>query len=293
MDIRTLEAVISVIDNGSIASAAKKSNVSSTAISLRIQSLEKELECELFNRDAHSIRPNQRLIAVTQKIRDIILQANELKFDLQLDDLRGDLNLGAISTALTGIIPSAIEQFSVCAPDVKLKITPGDSKLLYDKLVGGELDAAILVEPPFKPPKSVRLCLLRAEPLGLLSGTPVTADAVLSALETQPFIRYDVNSWGGSLAQRYLDDRDIDVRVGCDIDSLEAIDLLVSYGQGVSLVPQWLTTGSFNAHYIPVSQDTRYSRNIVLAYSESNRNLPALQRLREVLTAPLGSAHTA
>lgn len=285
MDIRTLEAVISVIDHGSIASAAKKSSVSSTAISLRIQSLEKELECELFNRDAHSIRPNQRLIAVIQKIRDIILQANELKFDLQLDGLRGDLSLGAISTALTGIIPSAIEQFSVCAPDMKLKITPGDSRLLYDKLVGGDLDAAILVEPPFKLPKSLRLYLLRSEPLGLLSSTPVTAEAVSSAMQSQAFIRYDVNSWGGSLAQRYLDDRDIDVRVACDIDSLEAIDLLVSCGQGVSLVPQWLTIGSFSSHYIPVSQDSRYSRNIVLAYSESNRNLPALQRLRELLTA--------
>jgi len=208
-----------------------------------------------------------------------------LKFDLQLDGLRGDLSLGAISTALTGIIPSAIEQFSVCAPDVKLKITPGDSRLLYDKLVGGDLDAAILVEPPFKLPKSLRLYLLRSEPLGLLSGTPVTAEAVSSALQSQAFIRYDVNSWGGSLAQRYLDDRDIDVRVACDIDSLEAIDLLVSCGQGVSLVPQWLTIGSFSSHYIPVSQDSRYSRNIVLAYSESNRNLPALQRLRDLLTA--------
>ncbi|MFP3409453.1 LysR family transcriptional regulator, partial [Pseudomonas sp. SIMBA_065] len=76
----------------------------------------------------------------------------------------------------------------------------------------------------------------------------------------------------------------MDVRVACDIDSLEAIDLLVSCGQGVSLVPQWLTIGSFSSHYIPVSQDSRYSRNIVLAYSESNRNLPALQRLRDLLT---------
>lgn len=283
MDIKTLETVISVIDCGSIAGAAKKLNVSPTAVSLRVQSFEKQMECELFNREAHAIKPNHKLDNVTQKIRAIINQARELKFDLQLNGISGELRLGAISTALTGIIPSALEKISLQAPNVRLKITPGDSKLLYDKLTSGDLDAAILVNPPFLTPKSIRTSLLRREPLGLLSRQPVSKDEILKALQTEPYIRYYMHSWGGQLAQRYLDDYEIYSRVSCDIDSLEAIDLLVSYGQGVSLVPQWLDQADYLSAFTIVNSEPKYCREIVLAYDASCANSSAINLLRETL----------
>ncbi|MCS5514959.1 hypothetical protein NWF32_03855 [Pseudomonas qingdaonensis] len=48
-------------------------------------------------------------------------------------------------------------------------MTPGDSRSLYEKVLGGELDAAILVRPPFTLPKALALQVLKVEPLILIA----------------------------------------------------------------------------------------------------------------------------
>ncbi|AYG45174.1 LysR family transcriptional regulator [Pseudomonas sp. Leaf58] len=283
MDIQNLESLISVVDCGSIAGAAKKANISATAVSLRIRKMEKHLGCTLFNRDAHSIKPSEKLLAVIPRIRCIVEHAHQLSNDLNADTLIGELRIGAISTALTGLVPAALEQLSSSAPGLKLTITPGDSKLLYDKLVNQELDAAILVAPPFKTEKSLRMVTLRSEPLCLLAPAAVTQDEAHSMLATGPYIRYAARSWGGLITQRYLDDLSLAPCVTCDLDALEAISLLVSQGQGVSLVPQWpsLLQQSPNAHIL--TNDPKYCRDIVLAHHAGHHRASAIKLLASVL----------
>ncbi|MHB2081178.1 LysR family transcriptional regulator [Pseudomonas asiatica] len=283
MDIQNLESLISVVECGSIAGAAKKANVSAAAISLRIRNLEKHLGCTLFNREAHAIRPTEKLLALIPRIRCIVEHANQLRNDLNADTLTGELRIGAISTALTGLVPAALEHLSSSAPDLKLTITPGDSKLLHDKLINQELDAAILVAPPFKTAKSLRTLTLRSEPLCLLAPAAASRAEAQAMLATGPYIRYAVDSWGGLITQRYLDDRGLAPSVACDLDALEAISLLVSLGQGVSLVPQWpsLLEQSPNARIL--SEEPRYCRDIVLAYSAGHHRTSAIKLLASVL----------
>lgn len=283
MDIQNLESLLSVVDCGSIAGAAKKANISAAAISLRIRNMEKQLGCALFNREAHAIRPTEKLLVLLPRMRCIVEHVNQLRSDLNADTLTGELRIGAISTALTGLLPAALEHLSCAAPGLKLTITPGDSKLLYDKLINQELDAAILVAPPFKTAKSLRMFTLRSEPLCLLTPVPTCQAEAHRMLATGPYIRYAVNSWGGLITQRYLDDLSLAPCVACDLDALEAISLLVSLGQGVSLVPQWPSLLEQSSNALILSDDPRYCRDIVLAYSNGHHRTSAIKLLASVL----------
>lgn len=283
MDIQSLESLLSVVDCGSIAGAAKKANISAAAISLRIRKMEKHVGCVLFNRDAHSIRPTENLLVLIPRMRCIVEHAHQLRNDLNADMLTGELRIGAISTALTGLVPAALERLSSSAPGLKLTITPGDSKLLYDKLDNQELDAAILVAPPFKTAKTLRMVTLRSEPLCLLTPTAVSQAEAQSMLATGPYIRYAASSWGGLITQRYLDDRSLTPSVTCDLDALEAISLLVSQGQGVSLVPQWPSLLEQSPNALILTDDPRYCRDIVLAHGAGHHRASAIKLLASVL----------
>ena len=61
-------------------------------------------------------------------------------------------------------------------------------------------------------------------------------------MATRPFVRYDRNNWGGRFVDRYLQDAGVAPREWLELDSLEAIALMVANGLGVALVPEWANT---------------------------------------------------
>ena len=283
MDIRFLESLIAVIETGSIAAAARRENLTAPAISQRIQALERSLSCELLNRAAHSVGPTEQCLVLLPSIRALIQGCAQLHDELDAGGLSGDLRLGAVSTALTGILPQVMEQLLVAAPRLRLRITPGDSRNLYEQVVAGELDAGIMVRPPFALPKTLTLEVLRRESLMILTKAPVEPGEIASTILSHPLISYDTNAWGGQIAQQYLQDHQLQPDVLCNLDALEAISLMVAKGMGVSLVPAWAGLKTDDVYATPTSHTNAYQREIVLLHRSTPRRPQALKVLNNLL----------
>ena len=290
MDVRFLRSLVAVIETGSIAAAARRENRSAAAISQRVKALERTLGCTLLMRTAHAAWPSDQCLLLLPRIQAVIEQARQLQEHLSQDELSGEIKIGAISTALTGILPGVIERLTVSAPKLRLKITPGDSRSLYEKLLNQELDAAILVRPPFQPPKALSMTLLRAEPLILIAPAEWGAQSLAALLRECPFIRYDARSWGGQIAQRFLDEQSFEPEVLCELDALETILMLVAQGMGVSLVPQWAGMPCNGIHVLPAGDRLCYAREMVVMYSSTPRRPLAMRHLLEVLRGAVTAA---
>ncbi|MCO7628416.1 LysR family transcriptional regulator [Pseudomonas fluorescens] len=283
MDVRFLKSLVAVVETGSIAAAARRESRTAAAISQRVQALERLLGCTLLLRTAHAARPSDQCLLILPKIRAIIELAQDLQSDLHPDGVAGELTIGAISTALTGVLPTLIERLALTAPDLKLKITPGDSKSLYEKVLAGELDAAILVRPPFQPPKALALVVLKVEPLILVAPAAYAGQSLETLLRVHPFIRYDARSWGGQIAQRYLDEQAIEPNVLCELDALETIVMLVAQGMGVSLVPQWAGMMLEGMYVLPVEDGQRHARELVVMHGSTPHRPLAMRHLLDLL----------
>lgn len=238
MDSRYLKSLVAVIDSGSIADAARAEGLTAAAISQRIQALERMLGFTLLSRAGHAAKATDACLALLPRARRIVREVALLAGDADDEGLTGTLRIGAISTALTGMLPAALRVLTQQAPGVRPAIVPGTSRSLYQALLAGEIDAAILVAPPFELPKTLQALTLRREELILLARRKLRGDAV-ALLSSQPYIRYDPSAWGGRPAQRYLDDQGLQPALLCDLDALETIAMLVADGVGVSLVPRW------------------------------------------------------
>ncbi|WP_432238996.1 LysR substrate-binding domain-containing protein [Herbaspirillum robiniae] len=238
MDSRYLRSLIAVADSGSIADAARAEGLTAAAVSQRIQALERELGFELLSRAGHAAKATEACIALLPRARRIVSEVALLAGDADDEGLTGTLRIGAISTALTGMLPGVLQTLTRQAPGVRPVIVPGTSRSLHQALLAGEIDAAILVRPPFELPRTLHARLLRQEELILLARRRLRGDAA-ALLQAQPYIRYDPSAWGGRPAQRYLDDQGLRPTLLCDLDALETIAMLVADGVGVSLVPHW------------------------------------------------------
>ena len=262
MDSKALASLISAIECGSIAKASRQQGITAAAVSQRIQGLEEILDTTLLNRMGHTAKPTDAAMAILPRARRIVRDVQLLRSDIQTNTLSGSIKMGSISTVLTGILPRALLSLHHEAPDIRPQITPGTSSALYDALVQEIIDVAIIVQPPFDIPKCYRWQQLYAEELILLSDMPESN--VPDLLLTRPYIRYASSSWGGRLAQQYLDDNALQPNQLLELEGIEAITLLVREKMGVSLLPRWpgLSAIATGLTQLPVGRG--YERNIIL-----------------------------
>lgn len=264
MDSRYLRSLITVVECGSIAHAARLEGLTAAAISQRILALERQLGFELLSRVGHAAKPSQACLGLLPRARRIVREVALLAGDADGAGLTGQLRIGAISTVLTGLMPEALRALTVSAPGLTPVIVPGTSRSLYQALLSGEVDAAILVAPPFELPKALQAVFLRKEPLVFLSKEN-SPRSIPEQLMSQPYIRYDPDAWGGRYAEQYLADQGLKPTPLVDLDALETIAMLVKGGMGVSLVPYWSGFEQWS-HQCAVSQigNDRYDREIAL-----------------------------
>ena len=259
MDTRYLKSLITVVECGSIAHAARIEGLTAAAISQRILALERQLGFELLSRVGHAAKPSQACLGLLPRARRIVREVALLAGDADGAGLTGQLRIGAISTVLTGLMPEALRALTVSAPGLTPVIVPGTSRSLYQALLSGEVDA-----PPFELPKALQAVSLRKEPLVFLSKEK-SSISIPAQLMSQPYIRYDPDAWGGRYAEQYLADQGLKPTPMVDLDALETIAMLVTGGMGVSLVPYWSGFEQWG-HQCAVSQigNDRYDREIAL-----------------------------
>jgi DNA-binding transcriptional LysR family regulator len=70
---------------------------------------------------------------------------------------------------------------------------------LYQRVEHGDLDCAIIAQPPFELPKIHVWYPIREEPLVLLCAGDLAGDTVEGLLLAEPFIRMDRNAWTGRI----------------------------------------------------------------------------------------------
>jgi DNA-binding transcriptional LysR family regulator len=239
METRFLDSFVTIAECGSMAEAARRLNVTPTALAQRVRVLEDELDVKLIERSGRTIQLTEGGARVLARARRFQREVRELKASASEDTFAGELRLGTISTALTGLLPAILATLAGRHPKVDVYIVAEVSRLLYHQVISEALDAALIIEPQFATPKSLVWRELRSEPLVVLAPTALAHLPPLELLATQPLIRYDRNNWGGQLADQYLQEQQIFPRERFELDVLDAIALLVERGLGVSLVPDW------------------------------------------------------
>jgi DNA-binding transcriptional LysR family regulator len=287
MDIRYFDSLIAVVEFGSIAQAARAQNLTAAAVGQRILALEKHFKTELLNRSTHKATPTEACLNLLPRARQIVGEFYSMNADIDQSGLSGKFHLGAISTALTGILPTAINQLAVSAPGLMLQIRPGTSNSLFADLAEGRVDAAIIALPPYALPSSYQFLALRDEPLVLISNQAI-GHSIREKLVQNAYICYDSQSWGGLKARQYLKDKNIQIEPYYELDALETIEKLVQQGMGVSLVPQWagldLTSAKLQTDII---KPNRYGRRVVLVSQVNNPRKKIIETLGQALLAPV------
>jgi DNA-binding transcriptional LysR family regulator len=239
VDTQFLNTFVVVADRGSMAAAARVLNITPAAVAQQIRTLERELGAPLIARAGRTVSLTEEGSRILQRSRDLLRDVADMRSVANDSEVSGELRLGACPTALAGMLPDILARMVDKFPQINVFIRPGYSAELYRAVEAGELDAALVLQAPYKLPKTCDWQLLREEPLVMIAPARMAGRDPHDLLRTEPLIRYDRNQWGGRAADDYLHAAGIVPHERFELNGLNAIAVMVDRGLGVSLVPDW------------------------------------------------------
>ena len=276
MDMRFLESFIMVADCGSIAEAARRLNMTPAALAQRLRALESELGHVLVTRSGRAVQPTTEGLAILDQARALVQGTRDLRALAANGVPAGQLRLGATATSLTGLMPTILTRLSAEYPAIEYFVQPGSSVDLYHRVVDGQLDAAIIVQPQFAIPKATDWLTIRNEPLVFIASERAPELEPHALLRQCRFIRYDRNQWGGQIVDRYLIENGLVVQEWLELDALDAIAAHVDCDLGVSIVPDWAPPWPAGLRLRKLPLEFRDTRRTGVIWRRSGPRAPAI-----------------
>ena len=153
MTLTELRYVVAVSRELHFGNAAASCFVSQPTLSVAIKKLEDELGVAIFERHKHDVTVTTLGEKIVEQAQQTLEQANIIKQIAEegLDQLKGELRIGAIYTIGPYLLPKIIPLLNQQAPDLTIIIEEDFTHNLAERLKRGELDI-IIVSTPFKIP---------------------------------------------------------------------------------------------------------------------------------------------
>ena len=238
MSLRALRTLLAIAQHGSFVRAAEAVHLTQSAVSLQVRSLEEDFNAALFDRSRRlPVLTDAGHIAV-ERAREIISLYDNIASEIGGDtELRGRLRIGAIQTALAGVLPKALATLGTDYPNLRITVTSGMSAELSTRVEAGELDVAITTEPVKPHPFGLVSTVLYEDGFWIIAPVSYIGQDLKPLLQTHPFIRFERRAWAGRTIDQELRKMRLRVQTSMELDSQEAIIQMVGSGLGVSIVP--------------------------------------------------------
>ncbi len=136
MNLRRLHHLLLLAEELSFSRAAERANLSQTAFSRSIQSLETEFGVRFFDRDTRSVQLTHVGTRLAERSKNLLAEAADLKRDISLASIgeAGDLSFGVSGIAMDNLLQNKIINLFREHPQLRLNIEVADWKSLRQQL---------------------------------------------------------------------------------------------------------------------------------------------------------------
>lgn len=239
MTLLSYQIFQTVVEQGSFQKAAQILNLTPSAISHAISTMERELGFPLFNRNKNGIT----LTGYGENLQPYILSVlnSDSKLQQAVSEFNGlthgSVKIGTFSSVCTSFIPDIVTEFSRKHPGIEIKIYQGTYDDVYKWLKTGVVDIGFLSESSRKELTLTPVYedeLLVVTPKSYKTGSKKYIEP--SRLNGEKFIS-QMESTDADI-QQLFEKYSLDIRSSCHVvDDLSQI-ALVAAGLGICIMPR-------------------------------------------------------
>lgn len=239
--LRQFRYFISAATTGQFSTAAIAENVSQSAITSAVQSLERRLKLRLFDRLPHGVAltPEGQVffhhaLHVMDAVSDALNHAS-----LKPQAMEGTIRLAATYTVLGYFLPDLLSRFKRSHPNVEIDLIDMDRPALEQAVRDGSVELGVALLSNISPSADFgRHTLVRSRRrVWVGAGHPLASQstASLEEIARYPYIVLQVDD-AEAAAMRHWPDGGRQLKVAMRTASIEALRGLVAHGFGVSIL---------------------------------------------------------
>jgi DNA-binding transcriptional LysR family regulator len=274
IDPTTLKIFLTIIEEASLARAAERHFMATSAVSKRISDLEDTLAVQLLERHSGGVRPTAAGSELVSYAKEMLLLLARMRADLSGfgEGVKGDVNVFANSTSIVGFLGKHMRGFLGQYPDVHVRLEEWSSPYIVRSVRDGIADIGIF----WSGAAPAGLTIVPYHPANLVVVVP--HDHVLARETHIAFAQtldYDhIAFHEGSLLYRMTQQAAVSarrsIRTRLQVTSFDAVRTMVRVGLGLAVMTD-VTVGQLGDQagfaVIPLS-DAWASLEIVIGFRE-------------------------
>ncbi|WP_205648731.1 LysR family transcriptional regulator [Acuticoccus kandeliae] len=236
--IRAMRSLLAIVQHGSFARAADVLGLTPSAVGLHVKALEDEFGALLFDRSRRRPMLTEAGEVAVERARQILELYDGIADEISSGPgVAGRLRIGAIQTALAGIMPEGLARLQKAHPRLRVRVRSGMSAELAVEVEAGNLDVAVTTEPVKPYPPGLAFLEVYTDRFWAVASPEHAGADLATLLQRLPFLRFDKRAWAGRLIEDELRRQGLRIREEMDLDSREALARMAANGLGVAIVP--------------------------------------------------------
>lgn len=287
MNLRRLKYFVKIVDIGSLTQAAEVLHIAQPALSQQVATLEGEMDQQLLIRTKRGVTPTEAGKILYIHARTILRQCEQAQLAVNNvgHTLSGHVSIGlAPGTAASSITMPLLQAVRSELPDVLVYLHENNGAQLNDKLLGGQLDMAVLYDRT--PTAGITSQPLLKEELFLVGARECPGQQVdLAAVaEMNLFLPREYCAIRKRIDEAFSLRR-LSAKIVGEIDSVSTLTAAVASGMGVTVLPESAARSLAQSANGWIARIASPSLNLPLSLNVSTQMTlsPQAQAVKEIL----------
>lgn len=244
-EVRQIRIFLALEQYRSFTVAARNLDVTQSAISHSIKSLESNLNCKLTERLGKKCILTPHGEVFLHHARRAFLELEKATTKIKTLNSWGysSIKIGLSHTFCQHVIPQVLKEFYGIEKRCEIFITPGDTAELLDLLAKGEIDIAFGVhhqrfenDYQFVTVTSDELCFITSPSHPWCQRAPSAGDDY----SNERYITYNAHSTTNQILNAHLSGIGVKQRAVLTVGNMESIKEMAAQGIGVGIVAEWV-----------------------------------------------------
>ena len=242
MQIESFKVFCDLAETESFTKAAQINNVTQSAVSQQISSLERQFKSLLIERSKKKFRLTREGQVLYEYSKQIIQTYDSLQNRLQeiKDIISGTIRVATIYSIGLHDLPPYLKKFLKLFPTVNVHVEYRRANQVYEDVLGNVVDLGLVAYPTRD--AKLEMVPLRKDTLVLICHPhhPLAkAKSVkLSQLAGEKFISFEPDIPTRKAIDKILKDHNVKVETVMEFDNIETVKRAVEIEAGISIVPQ-------------------------------------------------------
>ncbi|MBI2949101.1 MAG: LysR family transcriptional regulator [Verrucomicrobia bacterium] len=289
MQIESLKVFCDLAETESFTKAAHINEITQSAVSQQIGSLERQFKSLLIERSKKKFRLTREGQVLYEFSKQIIQTYDSLHSKLQeiKDIISGTIRVATIYSIGLHDLPPYIKKFLKSYPTVNVHVEYRRSNQVYEDVLGNVVDIGLVAYP--SKDNKLEVLPLRRDKLVMIChpqhSMAKQKSVRLPDLSGQKFIGFEPDIPTRKAIDKILKDSNVAVQHVMEFDNIETVKRAVEIDAGISIVPQSTILQEINKQTLAQAefQDGEFYRPLAAIYKKNKVLSPAMRQFLAIL----------